>query len=831
MRNLSGLRVACFFPWNPFEPTGAWTRFSCLWRYLLDAGAEVTLPFLEKGSDAKLDRLAVRYLGEWNVINSIGVYARDRVAQAQSELKQFSATELTFLLMYEKALYLRLARVGPWLDELIKSHDVVTCDYPMLAPLISEYCKKWNKPLVVTCLDMLFELHGSHPKAKEQLRAKEVEALSLADAVVFCNDDERKIFEGFGVKGVTVLNTGDVLSVAPGNEEKSRERIRSALKIKTPHYCLFVGSAHAPNLEAAEQVRSLAKKMPDLTFVIAGKCHPRATEGNFIALEQVSDGDLDALYRGALAVIVPLLHGTGMSVKVFQAFTYGKAVVTTPVGARGFKVEDGEQVLLAQKPEDFLINIRRLVSDAQLRQKLGRRGREYALTLDFRTHFEPYGEIIARLTNQSPTVRPVRRSTLVLVDNNLADRMGHHFNYALSLKAVCKQQDVGFRALVKTNATDIVLSELSALATFSQGIHEESVLNPFPPQWAQIRATYDFLLSNETFERELRTGLEQGVQLDDLVFVPNVTPRQLLGLALLLTNNPIYRMLRFVVVLRYSVHVPTGPLANRKIVVDQDLMSKYATAAEKLIAADPAGIVRFATDSAELAKEYAAFIKRPLEVLPIPHTSQSPIPEWPADVPVKSPNKIRIVYLGDARDEKGFELLPGVVKACAARPIGAKVEFVFQAFISSLYHQKMTQVIDALDQLKSPNLHLIKTPLSPAGYNTLLTSADLVLLPYDAATYRARTSGPFIEAICADRPVVIPRSSWMSGELGDSRAGTTFLSGNPSDFVNAVITAVTNIEQYSAAASELGAKFRKFHNPDTFLQALMGTGPGSLPPG
>ncbi|MBM3852131.1 MAG: hypothetical protein FJ399_03140, partial [Verrucomicrobia bacterium] len=61
---LGGIRAACFYPWNPFEPTGAWSRFTCLWRYLLEEGAGVTLAFLDKGKDADLRGISVRFAGQ-----------------------------------------------------------------------------------------------------------------------------------------------------------------------------------------------------------------------------------------------------------------------------------------------------------------------------------------------------------------------------------------------------------------------------------------------------------------------------------------------------------------------------------------------------------------------------------------------------------------------------------------------------------------------------------------------------------------------------------------------------------------------------------------------
>ncbi len=825
--SLRGVRVACFYPWTPFEMTGAWVRFTCLWRYLVEAGAEVTLAFLERGNDAALEGVSVRYLGEPNIYRNIGDYARALLSgKAASELRHYSAAELNFLLMYEKGLVLGSPKAGPWVDALVREHDIVTCEYPMYAPMLSDFCRKWNRPLVVTSLDLLFELHGRHPGAKARLKQKEVQALGLADAVVFCNEHEREIFAREGLKGVTVLNTGDVLGVTPGGEELHSAGERSTLKIKTAHYCLFVGSAHAPNVEAVDEVKNMAKGMPEMTFVVAGNCLAPTRDGNFIAVGPVTDGFLDRLYRGAFAIVVPLLRGTGMSVKIFQAFTYEKAVVSTPEGARGHAIVDGEEALLEPTPQDFPKSIRRLLADEALRQRIAKNARAYALRHDFRVHFEPYGEIIARLTKRSGDGEPPaqRRRSLVLVDNNLCDRVGHHFNYALALKEESRSQGFAFQALAKQTATEPVRSELSAVPTFSLGLHEESPSNPYPWEWGPLRTTYDFLQANDVFARELEAGLTRKVRPGDVIFLPNATPRQMLGLALLLLKHPIYLTLRFVLMLRYSVHLPAGPITDRKVVLDKASCEHYALAIEKLVAADARSVVRLATDSAELAQEFAAMTQRPIEVLPIPHTAHRRKSEWPAEIPVKPPGKRRVVYLGDAREEKGFEFLPAVVNACLASPACSEVEFVFQAYISSHHHQQMGLVIEELARLKRPNVHLVRSSLSPDAYQALLSSADLVLLPYDAATYRARTSGPFVEAICADKPVVVPAKSWMSAQLGDSQAGVTFASGNVQELARAVMGALANLLAHTKAAESLGERFRRYHNPRNFILHLMGDG-------
>jgi glycosyltransferase involved in cell wall biosynthesis len=293
----------------------------------------------------------------------------------------------------------------------------------------------------------------------------------------------------------------------------------------------------------------------------------------------------------------------------------------------------------------------------------------------------------------------------------------------------------------------------------------------------------------------------------------------MLGIALLLEKNQIYRNLRFVLLMRYSVIMAAGPFSARKPALDKATAEKYSLAFEVICAADPDGVVKFVTDSDGLAKEFMQFSRgRVVSVLPIPHTLFLPTAAPTPAVPAKDPQRLRIIYLGDAREEKGFAMLPAVVRAChqARQP----VEFVFQAFISSPYHQQMAAVIEELDRLNLPQVRLIRTTLDPISYQALLHSADLVLIPHDAVTYHSRTSGTFVEAICADKPVVAPGNSWMSDQLKGGRAGAIFISGNAADFARAVQGAVNDIAIHRQAAAELGRNFREYHNPQNFLQQL-----------
>ena len=69
--------------------------------------------------------------------------------------------------------------------------------------------------------------------------------------------------------------------------------------------------------------------------------------------------------------VVPLLSGSGIRVKIIEAMSMGKAVVTTTVGARGIEYTDGENLLIANTPSEFARQIKRLLDDPEYCRRVG----------------------------------------------------------------------------------------------------------------------------------------------------------------------------------------------------------------------------------------------------------------------------------------------------------------------------------------------------------------------------------------------------------------------------------------------------------------------------
>ena len=73
--------------------------------------------------------------------------------------------------------------------------------------------------------------------------------------------------------------------------------------------------------------------------------------------------------------IVPVLTGGSTRVKIIEAMAWGTPVVSTRLGAEGLAVTHERDILLADTPDEFALNIERLVHDRALWERLSAAGR------------------------------------------------------------------------------------------------------------------------------------------------------------------------------------------------------------------------------------------------------------------------------------------------------------------------------------------------------------------------------------------------------------------------------------------------------------------------
>ena len=94
----------------------------------------------------------------------------------------------------------------------------------------------------------------------------------------------------------------------------------------------------------------------DVVFQVAGRNFPEEiytwSFGQVELMGEIEDAE-DFILNQQI-IVVPVFSGSGMRVKVIEAMSMGKCVLSTSVGAEGIEVHNGEDILLADSPEHWL---------------------------------------------------------------------------------------------------------------------------------------------------------------------------------------------------------------------------------------------------------------------------------------------------------------------------------------------------------------------------------------------------------------------------------------------------------------------------------------------
>jgi len=80
--------------------------------------------------------------------------------------------------------------------------------------------------------------------------------------------------------------------------------------------------------------------------------------------------DVRPFVRDAAVYVVPLRIGGGTRLKIFEAMSMGKAVVSTTVGAEGLPVTPGQNIVIADEPARFAQAVVHMIRDSEARRKI-----------------------------------------------------------------------------------------------------------------------------------------------------------------------------------------------------------------------------------------------------------------------------------------------------------------------------------------------------------------------------------------------------------------------------------------------------------------------------
>jgi glycosyltransferase involved in cell wall biosynthesis len=194
--------------------------------------------------------------------------------------------------------------------------------------------------------------------------------------VTVCKEDDRAFF-GRNSSRVLVVPNGIVPapSTAPELEQLGE--------------LLFVGTLeYEPNVDACDYfVRCVLplvrEQLPSARLTIVGRSAGpgvRALHDGDRCTVIDSAPDLAPYYERASVVVVPIRLGSGTRLKILEALSRGKAVVSTTVGAEGLGLQSGRHLEIADTPRAFADACGRLSRDPEGRRRLAASGRQLVIS-------------------------------------------------------------------------------------------------------------------------------------------------------------------------------------------------------------------------------------------------------------------------------------------------------------------------------------------------------------------------------------------------------------------------------------------------------------------
>ena len=254
---------------------------------------------------------------------------------------------------------------------LNNKYDIIFTNYIFTAPLAA--AAKKTATLILETHDHFFEanfLSQNHKSdsnfEKSLLQNIEFDLYKIFNKIIFINKDEYDS---------TPKEPGISYSYIPAAWQGVINKTSTDQEFFD---LLFIGSNHPPNIDGInyfyQKVFLPLLRPKGISLSIAGKvCNNLNIEDPKVKKLGFYSGNIGELYSAAKVVIIPILEGSGFSIKTMEAMAFGKPIVTTPKGARGMNIDAKPFMIVDMKkdPESFAEAICNLLDLPEKRKTLG----------------------------------------------------------------------------------------------------------------------------------------------------------------------------------------------------------------------------------------------------------------------------------------------------------------------------------------------------------------------------------------------------------------------------------------------------------------------------
>lgn len=274
------------------------------------------------------------------------------------------------------------------LEELLKaeSFDIIHLESIFLAPYLEEIRRLSNAGVVLRAHNVenkiwrQMALATKNPlkrwylkKLALALRLYELEMVNKFDGIACIAGSDAEYFRENGCRRpITVVPFG----IEPRQNDDIEEE---------PNTLFHIGSMDwRPNEEGIRWFLSdvwplVHSQLPKLHLYLAGRKMPQDLMQ--MEMEGVTVvGEVEDAYSFMASKqinIVPLLSGSGIRVKIIEAMSMGKTVISTSVGHCGIETEGDSNLLTANTPRDFVEQLRRCYEEPTLCKTIGDNARRH----------------------------------------------------------------------------------------------------------------------------------------------------------------------------------------------------------------------------------------------------------------------------------------------------------------------------------------------------------------------------------------------------------------------------------------------------------------------
>jgi hypothetical protein len=402
----------------------------------------------------------------------------------------------------------------------------------------------------------------------------------------------------------------------------------------------------------------------------------------------------------------------------------------------------------------------------------------------------------------------------ILIDHSIEDSTGHYLEYANRVLGAAKL--FGYRTVLGVNSqaaevncpdADVIDKAFSRSFWENQAISRASLVINYLWKRRKISENQDFI---KKYAEELQVFfIRVGAKKGDIVFVPTLGGIELIAIALYSATKDAVS-LNWHLLFRRDLCTIGDNFISKARVNHFRTVKCFSEFNEHFTK----GRVAFYTDTEELTAQYSRSVNKNFITLPIPIDDALGIKNR------KNCRPLIVSYLGDAREEKGFHFLPMLIAAIRSHGLSEDdVQFRVQANLPLVAASaRVIRAKSLLIKMHGKGLKILNGPFIRDSYHQLISSSDIILIPYCKKNYQARSSGIFAEALAAGVPTIYPRGTWMEKtETSCGSVGYEDISG----MHTALLSILCNFPKHEEKSIAFSTQWRRHHSANNLVSKIL----------